>query len=143
MSSDIRHFVAGDDIYFAGLFDHAGINANDLVAAPIESNYVAHWNANKNFDPNSGLQIAPIKPLKRPSGFSSRSMQVKIKATVPKGKITWYEKRSNGQFVKKGQGNNYTARLRISSVSPDPVVYVTVTVDGIEGGKKPLRIPLN
>ena len=142
ISSDICHFVDGNDIYFAGLFDHAGINANDLVAAPIESNYVAHWNKNKNFDPNSGLEIAPIKPLARPSGFSSRSFQVKIAAKAPKGKITWYEKRSDGKFVKKGQGNNYTARLRINSVSPDPVVYVTVTVNGIEGGKKPLRIPL-
>ncbi|WP_372370032.1 hypothetical protein [Candidatus Uabimicrobium sp. HlEnr_7] len=142
ISSDVCHFADGDDIYFAGLFDYAGININDLAEAPIESNYIAHWNSTKNFDPNSGLMIAPISAITRPQGFSSKSIQVKITASVPKGKITWYEKRTNGQFAKKGQGNKYTARLRISSVSPDPVIYVTVTVDGIEGGKKPVRIPV-
>ncbi len=45
----IRHVKDGDDIYFAGLFDHAGINANSLLATPVQSSFVALYNATKDF----------------------------------------------------------------------------------------------
>jgi len=33
----VRHAVRGNELWFAGLFDHAGINANATFAAPISS----------------------------------------------------------------------------------------------------------
>lgn len=144
ISSDIVHFVDGDDIYFAGLFDHVGINANSMVKAPIESHYVAHWNAKKNFDPNQALEIGKVPSIPRPKGFSSKSVKVVLTAKVTDGKgtLTWYEKRRDGNYQKKGSGNKFNANVRVRGDSPDPVYYVTVTRDGIEGGKVPIRIPL-
>ncbi|MEQ9643153.1 MAG: hypothetical protein RIM84_24235 [Alphaproteobacteria bacterium] len=45
----VRHAVRGDELWFAGLFDHAGVNANSVAASPIPSNFVAMWNPNADF----------------------------------------------------------------------------------------------
>lgn len=144
IGSVVSHFIEGDDWYFAGLFEYAGINVNDMTEAPNESYYIAHWNGKKNFDPNRGLEVAPVKALKKPSGFSSKSFQVKIEAKLSgdPGTLTWYERRSDGKFTKKGSGLSFTAKLRLKGDSDDQYVYVTVTRGGVEGGKTPVRIPV-
>lgn len=144
ISSDIVHDVDGDDWYFGGLFEYVGVNKNDMVAAPIESSFVAHWNGKKNFDPNQGLSIDPIEPLEKPKGFSSKSYKVTITAKLAgeKGTVTWYDRRRDGKFNKKGTGLKYTANVRLKGDSAPPVVYVSVTRNGVEGGKVPVRIPL-
>ena len=39
----VRHAILGDELWFAGMFDHAGINANATWAEPNPSHYVAVW----------------------------------------------------------------------------------------------------
>jgi hypothetical protein len=145
ISSDVVHFVEGDDIYFGGFFDHVGINANDMIDGPIQSSFVAHWNATKNFDPNRGLVVEAVPALKAPGGFSSKSVKIDLKAklTDGEGTIVWYEKSTNGQFREKGKGGTFKLNLRIkaSDVGAGKAVYVAVRrPDGTEGGKIPVRI---
>ncbi|MEZ6189313.1 MAG: hypothetical protein R3F62_30465 [Planctomycetota bacterium] len=105
ISSDVSHFVDGDDYYFAGLFDHAGINQNTLVGAPIESYYVAHWNGTKNFDPAQGLKLGEVAPLEKPSGFSSKSFKVELTATSrPCGRADVVREAQRRQVRGEGQG---------------------------------------
>lgn len=143
-SSNVRHYVDGDDWYFTGFFDYAGINRDDLLQGPVESFHFAHYNAKKNMDPNAGLSIAPIEPVERPKTFGSKSYSVKIEAKLEgaPGELTWYELTTTRKWKKVGSGTSYTAKLRVKSDDPrDPMVYVTVTRDGVEGGKHPVIIP--
>lgn len=143
ISSEVVHCVDGDDYYFAGLFDYAGVRGNDLLEGPVESHRVAHWNAKRNFDPNVGLVVPAQKPVKRPTGTSSATVRVpfEVQYSGP-GKVVWYERRTNGDLVKKGEGLTYTASLRLSGISPAPVMYVCVLgQDGVEGGKLAVRAP--
>jgi len=144
ISSSVSHFVEGDDWYFAGLFDHAGVNANDQVDAPVESAYVAHYNATKNLDPNAGLAVAEVAAVQAPKGFSSKSVKVELSATLEgEGTVVWYEKNSSGKFREKGKGLSYTANLRVKGGDGDLQYYVAVRrPDGSEGGKRPVRIPV-
>ncbi len=144
ISSDVRHFVEGNDIYFTGFFDHAGINANDLVGGPIQSAYVAHWNGTKNFDPNAGLTIEPVAPVEAPSGFSSKSVKVALVAKLDgEGTVVWYERSTSGQFKEKGKSATFNAQLRVKATDGDKYYYVAVRkADGTEGGKLPVRIPI-
>ena len=144
ISSTVSHFVDGDDWYFAGLFDHAGINANDMVGAPIQSAYVAHWNGTQNLDPNGGLSIAAVEPIQAPAGFSSKSFKVELTATLEgEGEVLWFEKNSSGAYREKGKGLTFTANLRIKGTDGDKYYYVCVKrPDGSMGGKLPVRIPV-
>lgn len=140
----VSHVIVGDAIYFAGLFDHAGVNANSLVEAPVESAYIACYSPKENLDPNRGLVVGAIAPVEVPGGRGSVSIKVPLTAelTDGEGTITWYERRSDGQFARKGEGPTCEARLRVRPGDPDPLYYVSVTRDGVEGGKLPVRIPL-
>jgi hypothetical protein len=144
ISSTVSHFVDGDDWYFAGLFDHAGINEDDMLEAPIQSAYVAHWNGKKSMDPNAGLTVGEVAPIEAPKGFSSKSVKVELTATLDgEGEVLWFEKRSNGAFAQKGKGLKYTANLRVKGTDGDKYFYVCVKrPDGSMGGKMPVRIPV-
>lgn len=115
-----------------------------MVGAPIESAYVAHYNATKSLDPNAGLSVAEVAPVEAPAGFSSKQVKVDLTATLEgEGEVIWYEKASNGQFKEKGKGLTFTANLRIKGTDGDQYVYVAVRgPDGSEGGKQPVRIPV-
>ena len=139
----VRHTIKGNEFWFAGLFDHAGVNANSMTSAPIQSGYVAMWDPTRSLDPNAGLAIKPIEPIDAPTGNASKQVKVALEATLEgEGTVTWYERRSNGDFAKKGTGLTYTANLRLKAGDPAPVVYVAVSrPDGSEGGKLPVTIP--
>lgn len=145
IGSQVVHAVKGDQLWFAGLFDHAGANANAVNEAPIEANYVAVYHRTRNLDPNRGLTIQPVAAVKGPTGKSSVSAKVQLTATLTggKGKITWYQRRSNGAYARKGSGPTYKANLRIKPGEKEAFYYVTVTrANGVEGGKMPVRIPV-
>lgn len=144
-SPDVRHFVQGDDVWFTGVFDHVGVNANDLLDGPIQSAYVAHWNAKQNLDPNRGLMVEPVAPVQAPAGNSSAQVKVALAARLTEGEgtVVWYEKTSSGELREKGKGEQLTLDLRLKAGDGDQWVYVAVRrADGGEGGKRPVRIPV-
>ncbi|MEZ6186226.1 MAG: hypothetical protein R3F62_14620 [Planctomycetota bacterium] len=144
VGAQVKHFVDGQDLWFAGLFDHAGVNENDLLEAPIQANGIARWNGSENLDPNRGLKLGEVKTLPKPSGSSSVSAKITLEATLEgEGEILWWEQRANGDFAQKAKGPKYTATLRIKPTDDHALVFVSVKLpDGTEGGKRPVRIPI-
>lgn len=145
IGSQVVHFVQGQQLWFAGLFDHAGINANSVTAAPVEAYHVALFDPTRNLDPNQGLEIAAVEPVQGPTGSSSAQANIQLHArlTMGEGRITWYEMRANGTFAKKGEGPSLRTSIRIPPGGGDQFLYVTVTrPNGVEGGKVPVRVPV-
>ena len=145
VGSEVVHAVRGDELWFAGFFDHAGINGNATHAAPIVSKYIAMYDPTKILDPNYYLDVDPVEPIEGPTGFSSVSVNVNLQARLSQGEgeITWYERRTDGTFTRKAAGETYRAGLRVAPGSGDLFYYVSVTgPDGVEGGKVPVRIPI-
>lgn len=145
VGSEVVHAVRGDELWFAGLFDHAGVNGNAVHVAPVESKYIAMYDPTRVLDPNHFLEVAPVEPVPAPTGSSSVSVNVALSARLTEGdgKITWYERRSDGNFVARGTGESYRAGLRVAPGSGDLFYYVAVTgPDGVAGGKQPVRIPV-
>ncbi|MDF1521933.1 MAG: hypothetical protein P1P87_03830 [Trueperaceae bacterium] len=145
VGAQVVHAVRGDELWFAGYFDHAGVNANALNAAPVPSAYLAMYDPTRVLDPNFYLEVATVEPIDGPSGNSSVSVSVELSARLTQGEgtITWYERRSDGTFTPKGTGETYRASLRVAPGSGDLFAYVAVTgPDGVEGGKVPVRIPV-
>lgn len=144
ISASVFHAVAGDDIWFAGLFDHAGVNAGSLLEAPVESAGIARWNGKQDLDPNRGLAVEPVQPIEAPKGNASKEVTVALAAKCEgEGTIVWYERKSDGSFVQKATAPGYMAKLRVKAGDRDAVVYVAVRrPDGTEGGKLPVRIPV-
>jgi hypothetical protein len=145
IASEVVHAVRGDELWFAGYFDHAGINANALHAAPVQANYVAMYDPTRVLDPNHYLEVTPVEPIDGPSGSSSISVDVDLSATITSGPgtIAWFERRSDGTFNQRGTGERFRASLRVAPGVGDLYYYVSVTLpDGAEGGKLPVRIPV-
>lgn len=145
ISSNVVHAVKDGEYWFAGLFDHAGINANSRLEAPVESVGVARFAPGKNLDPNRGLSIGAVEPIAVPPGPSSTQVSVKLTATLADGpgEVQWFERRTDGNFTPKGKGLAYTASLRAKLADGEAVLYVNVKrPDGSEGGKIPVRIPI-
>lgn len=141
----VVHAVKGDEIWFAGNFDHAGINADSNVEAPNPSAYVAVWNPKANLDPNGALKVKPVEAVCRPKGFSAVPVAVSLEAegADPAGKVNWYEKSTSGEWKPKGAGAKLDLKLQVKADSPEPVVYVSVTnAAGVEGGRLPVKVPL-
>ncbi|MEZ6196759.1 MAG: hypothetical protein R3F20_13705 [Planctomycetota bacterium] len=138
----VHHTIVDGVYYFAGLFDHAGINANSRLEAPVSASCFAAWNPDANLDPNANLVVTPVDPIV--GGPRIAQHKVTVRATAGEGEtLTWYERASNGQYNKKGQGPEYNASVRAKSGDGDQFVYVAVTrADGVEGGKVPVRIPV-
>jgi hypothetical protein len=68
-------------------------------------------------------------------------IKASAKLAEPGGTITWYLRKTNGDWDKKGTGPTFTTKVRIKATSPEPVIYVCVTRDGVEGGKFAIRVP--
>ena len=138
----IRHSIRGDEIWFGGLFDHAGANANSNVEAPVPSNFVAMWNGTKNLDPNAGLVVKPAPGLPAPkSGSKSHDVVLEAELTGGEGTITWWQAKSTGGYNKRGSGPKFKANVRVKGSDRQIVYYVSVVrPDGSEGGKIPVRI---
>jgi hypothetical protein len=144
VGAEVVHAVRGSELWFAGYFDHAGINGNAMHAAPVESAFIAMYDPTRILDPNHFLEVAPVEPIAAPTGGSSASVNVALSARLTQGAgtITWYERRSDGTYTSKGTGESYRAGLRVAPGSGDLFYYVAVTQDGVEGGKLPVRIPV-
>jgi hypothetical protein len=143
IGATVAHCVSGDDLWFFGFFDHAGVNADDLLDAPVRSSYVARWNPTQDLDPNRGLQVAasPVE-LAVPAGPSSSEAEVTLTASGADGAtITWYERKSDGQFVARGAGPSWKSKQRVKA-GDELTLYVTATRDGVEGGKRAIRLPV-
>ena len=140
----IRHAIRGSELWFAGLFDHAGINANDPLQAPIESWYVAMYDPTKSMDPNAGLTVEPVAPFVAKNKYGSTMAPVKLQAKFDgEGTVTWYERRLNGSYNKVGQGLTCTVNARAKGTDSELMFYVCVVrPDGSEGGKIPVRVPV-
>jgi hypothetical protein len=136
----VRHTLRDEEIWFTGLFDHAGVNANALLGAPIPSNYVAMWHPRLNMDPNAGLAVTPPAPLPVAKS-SSASANVVLEAKFDgAGTVNWYEKRSQG-YAKMGTGATFKTSVRYRRNDTEVVFYVAVSrPDGSEGGKVPVVI---
>gem|GEM_PF-649094 len=145
MGSEVVHAVRGDELWFAGFFDHAGINGNATHAAPVVSKYIAMYDPTRILDPNFYLEVDPVEAIEGPSGFSSVSVTVDLQARLRQGEgeIIWYERRADGNYTQRGSGETYSASLRVAPGSGDLFYYVSVMgPDGVEGGKVPVRIPI-
>ena len=145
VGAQVVHDVRGNELWFAGYFDHAGVNANATHAAPVPSSYIAMFDPTQILDPNHYIEVDPVTPIEGPTGFSSVSVTIDLAARVTQGEgvITWYERRNDGSYTSKGTGETYRANLRVSPGSGDVFYYVAVTTpDGVEGGKIPVRIPV-
>lgn len=141
----VHHAVRGEELWFAGLFDHAGVNANSRLEAPVESANVAMWHPAANLDPNRGLTVAPVAALPANTGSGSQSHKVELAAELQggQGTISWYERGSSGAWQKRGTGPKFAANARVPPGGGDLCHYVSVTgPDGVEGGKLPVRIPV-
>jgi len=118
---------------------------NDLRAGhplvPVRSSYVARWSATQDLDPNRGLQIAASPPeLAVPAGPSSSEAEVTLTASGADGAtVTWYERKSDGQFVARGTGQTWKTKQRVKA-GDEVTLYVTATRDGVEGGKQAIRL---
>jgi hypothetical protein len=109
------------------------------------SKYIALYDPTRILDPNHYLVVEPVESIKAPTGSSSESKTVELKASLSEGEgeITWYERRADGTFTKKASGESCKATLRVAPGSGDLFYYVSVTgPDGVEGGKAPVRIPV-
>lgn len=145
VGSEVVHAIRGNELWFAGLFDHAGVSGNAMHAAPVVSKYIAMYDPSRILDPNYHLEITPVEPIEGPTGFGSVSKTVLLQARLREGEgeITWYERRADGNYTSRGTGETYRASLRVPPASGDLYYYVSVTgTDGIEGGKQPMRIPV-
>lgn len=140
----VHHAVRGEELWFSGLFDHAGVNANSRLEGPVESAYVAMWHPTADQDPNHGLTVKPVAALPANTGSSSATHKVTLEAELAgEGTITWYERGSGSSWQKRGTGPKLQATLRVPPGSGDLYYHVTVTrPDGVEGGKLPVRIPV-
>ncbi|PIF04658.1 MAG: hypothetical protein CSA86_01375 [Arcobacter sp.] len=140
-ASEVVHDVREDGYWFGGFFSYAGSEPKFLSDAPVESFSIAHYNPNKNLDPNQGLKVEPNEGVKGVKG-SSQSRKITLKATCPDGgKIIWYSKSSTGKFRKVGTGTSYKASFRVREGMKNYTYYVSVKkADGLEGGKLPVLI---
>ncbi len=124
----VHHAVRGEELWFSGLFDHAGVNANSRLQGPVESAYVAMWHPTANQDPNHGLTVKPVAALPANTGSSSQTHKVTLEAELAdEGTITWYERGSGGSWQKRGTGPKLQATLRVPPGSGDLYYHVTVT----------------
>lgn len=145
VGSEVVHAVRGDELWFAGLFDHAGVNGNAVHAAPVVAKYLAMYDPTRILDPNFHLEIAPVEPVERPAGGASvpRTATLRARLREGTGEITWYERRADGSYIPKGTGETCRASLRVAPNSGDLFFYASVTgSDGVEGGRQPVRIPV-
>lgn len=142
----VVHCLREDGYWFGGFFDHAGVNANSRCEAPVESNFIAHWNPKENLDPNRGLIIKPVQPLEGVKGFSSKDREFVVEAegiSADEGSIVWYEQSRSGAFLEKTAGSRFKATLRVKAGMTEKMMFVAVRrKDGTEGGKIPVRIPI-
>lgn len=139
---DVVHDVRDDGYWFGGFFNYAGSEPKYLSDAPVESFSIAHYNPNKNLDPNNGLKVEPNEGVKGVEGYSSESRSVTLKAACPDdGEIIWYTKSSTGEFSKVGTGSPYNTSLRVKAGMKSFTYYVSVKkTDGSQGGKLPVII---
>lgn len=142
----VVHTIRGNEFWFGGFFNRAGINDNDRLAAPVVSQYVAMWNGSENLDPNRGLVVKAPEPLCAVSGFSSKQRELVLEASgidPAECKVVWSEKRSGGQFKKLGEGPTVKTKVRVKGGMTEVVYYVAVErTDGSRGGAMPVRVPI-
>jgi hypothetical protein len=140
----VVHAIRGDEFWFGGYFQRAGINDNSRVGAPIVSQYVAMWNGKANLDPNRGLVVEAPEPVCAVTGYASKSVDVTLKASgisPSEGKILWFDRSTSGKFRPKGKGNSFKAKVRVKAGVKGFTYYVSVKrKDGSEGGKRPVHI---
>ena len=145
LSQNVHHAVSDDGYWFGGWFKYAGVDKNSDSQAPIESNYIAHFNPEKNLDPNAGLVVVTPEPVEGVKGYSSKSVTVTLETKgidASEGTVIWYEKKSTG-FKEKGRGLTYDAKLRIKKGMTNVVFYCAVKrTSGALGGKIPVTIAI-
>jgi hypothetical protein len=146
LSQNVHHTVSEDGYWFGGWFKYAGVDSNSDSQAPIESNYLAHFNPSANLDPNSGLQVVIPDPIDGVKGFSSKEVTVDLEATgvgAEQGTVYWYEKNTGG-FKVLGTGLTCKAKIRVKNGMTSAVFYCSVkNASGIEGGKVPVTLVIN
>ncbi len=134
--AEVRHAIKGNEIYFFGIFDHAGVNANSNIEAPNSSSYIAMWDGTKNFDPNEGLEAERLITAVVSSKYSSENVDVDLKAwgAAEGSTYEWFKWQDN-KYVKEQTGAEISVKLR---GKPGDEMYRYVAIrnsDGILGGK--------
>ncbi len=141
IGSTVVHTVKGEEIYFFGFFDHAGINANSHLEAPNSSPYIAMWNGTQNLDPNKNLVTERQINVCATSLTNSTSVSIQFEATGAEAgeTIRWY-KYSSGKYTQEGTGETWTKSV-YGKPGDDIFKYVAIeNADGVSGGKLPIKI---
>ncbi len=141
IGSVVQHAVKGDEYYFFGFFDHAGINENSNVETPNSSSYIAMWDGTQNLDPNTNLETDPQINLCASSLYSSSTVTVEFTATGAGSGDTynWYKLSSN-VYDLEGTGSPWSKSV---SGKPGDELYEYVSIentDGVVGGKLPVKL---
>ncbi len=141
IGSTVVHAIKGNELYFFGFFDHAGVNANSNIEAPNSSSYIAMWDGTKNFDPNQGLETDRLITVAASNPNSSEKVKIDFKAwgAAKSSTYEWFYFSSN-KYVKEATGAKVSMTLR---GKPGDEMYRYVAVrnsDGVLGGKLKVTI---
>ncbi|OQY04262.1 MAG: hypothetical protein B6I20_03430 [Bacteroidetes bacterium 4572_117] len=141
IGAEVVHAIKGNEIYFFGFFDHAGVNANSHLDAPNSSTYIAMWDGTKNLDPNDGLKTESEINVCVTSQYSGSNVSVTFEASGAAAGSTykWF-KWSSTKFVEVGTGSPYTESI-YGKAGDEVMRYVAVeNADGVLGGKLPVKV---
>jgi len=141
IGSEVVHAIKGNEIYFFGFFDHAGVNANSHLDAPNSSTYIAMWDGTKSLDPNENLEAEKEITVCTTSKYSSTSVKVTFEVTGAGTGDTynWY-KWSSTKYAKVGTGSPYTESI-YGKPGDEIMRYVAIEdANGVVGGKLPVKV---
>jgi len=144
VGQEVFHCVREDGFWFGGNFKFVGVEPKARSQATVSSSYLAHFDPVHNLDPNGGLRVNPIAPVRGVKGWSSeeRKVDLSVSDVPPGGVVTWYNFQSS-RWNKCGTGPTYKASFRVKCTDAFVKYAVSVTMpDGVEGGKIYAIIPI-
>jgi len=144
VGQEVFHCIREDGYWFGGNFKFAGCEPKARSQSPVSTCYLAHYDPLHNLDPNGGLRVNPIAPVKGVKGWSSeqRTCELSVSDVPAGGVVNWYQY-SSAKWNKCGTGPTYKASFRVKCTDVSFKYAVAVTMpDGIEGSKLYAIIPI-
>jgi len=144
VGQEVFHCVREDGFWFGGNFKFAGVEPKARSQSTVSCSYLAHFDPVHNLDPNGGLRVNPIAPVRGVKGYSSeeRKCDLSVSDIPPGGVVNWYQF-SSSRWNKCGSGPTYKASFRVRCTDTSIKYAVSVTMpDGVEGGKIYAIIPI-
>ncbi len=118
----VRHAVRGSEIWFAGMFNHAGVNANASFAAPISSHYVAMWDGSKDLSKVAPKAGAAPGGAARPAAASGDKLpsRVAYKLEQVEKELANAERQIAAGRAPNAQRNLQTIERLMKEIGADP-----------------------